>query len=237
MGGAFRLIDGEFGVFWQINAVFFIIMFFVSRAISGKTDSKEEITSDFKFVIMIGLFALSIITLLIYPIIFDVVSEKNIDKKFDLEYFRDYIVQDKSLTSSEKYELKNNIKLQAEDDYYDNVKIELALVILIIAIFYFYDKKDKIKSYLVDSINSNPPPIPEDFNDVKLLEKFEYFVVIQNEKKGGFNNYEIKKLLEEKIINLETNIWRKGMKNWQKVKDVEELPLILKSYDDNDLPF
>lgn len=53
----------------------------------------------------------------------------------------------------------------------------------------------------------------------------QYYILLDNKKQGPYNSSE----LEELDINSNTLIWSKGMDDWKKASDIEELNVILEN--------
>ena len=86
-------------------------------------------------------------------------------------------------------------------------------------------------------INSNPKYYFNKINFQKFKEKIKqenkklsksntdtyYFIIINNEQKGPYNFEELKKIR----ISSNTLIWRKGLKNWNKADELDEIESII----------
>ena len=66
--------------------------------------------------------------------------------------------------------------------------------------------------------DANIPPIPS--------ENISYYVAIDEKPIGPFKKSEIEKMIEDNKITLDTLLWKKGMNNWKKVKDIDDFKCI-----------
>ena len=70
--------------------------------------------------------------------------------------------------------------------------------------------------------NNVEPPIPQSL----------YKVVINGEAKGPFDENILKQMVDSNQINKDTLAWKKGMEDWKKISDIENLKTIF----DDDMP-
>lgn len=67
--------------------------------------------------------------------------------------------------------------------------------------------------------------IPGAMNTMQPIIQQSYYVIIDNQQSGPYSEQEIRNLIAQKKISIETYMWRPGLSAWEKV---EKLPEILK---------
>lgn len=64
--------------------------------------------------------------------------------------------------------------------------------------------------------SEGPPPLP---GDVKV----DYYVAMDGEQKGPFTAKVIREMIKDRLIIADSLMWKKGLENWKKAGDMEEL--------------